>query len=400
MRQLMAPVKTALMASAIALAASPAMPAPAVSTTPATAPATTPAPVPEDIPIGLLVDLSNGQTLFSREEDRRFVPASVTKVMTAYTAFKLIDEGALQPDARFAYSQELEDAWYNEGSNMFLLAGEQPTIGQLLLGVTTVSGNDASVAIAIAATGSLDAWLGLMNANAAELGMRNTHFGSSNGYPDGGQTYTSARDLAILGEAITQRYPSLYHRYFGHHTMRWRDITQANHDPVTGRVDGADGLKTGYTREAGFTFLGSAQRDGRRLVMVLAGSPDGGLRDRTSRALLNWGFDEFHQETVIPADVAVGNALVQDGVETSVALETAKPVLINRRRGQDEKRITMEIVYRGPVQAPIDAGAEIARLRLNLNGETALEVPLKAADAVPRANPFQRIANAWRKWLA
>ena len=392
MQQLMALAKTALMASAVALAASPALPA--------SDPAPIPAPVPEDIPVGLLVDLSNGQTLFARQETRRFVPASVTKVMTAYTAFKLVDEGALRLDARFAYSQELEDAWYNEGSNMFLRAGEQPTIGQLLLGITTVSGNDASVAMAVAATGSLNAWLDLMNANAALLGMKDTHFGSPNGYPDGGRTYTSARDLALLGEAITQQYPALYDRYFGHRTMRWRDITQANHDPVTGRVDGADGLKTGYTREAGFTFLGSAERDGRRLVMVLAGAPDGRLRDEASRALLNWGFDAFHQETLIPSGVVVGEALIQDGVDSSVGLQTAKPAMINLPQGQDEKRIAMEIVYRGPIQAPIDAGAEIARLRLNIDGDLALEMPLIAAEAVPRANAFQRIANAWRKWLA
>ncbi len=396
MQQLMALAKTAMMASAIALAASPALPAPA----PASEAAPIPAPVPEEIPIGLLVDLSNGQTLFAREETRRFVPASVTKVMTAYTAFKLVDEGALRLDARFAYSQDLEDAWYNEGSNMFLRAGEQPTIGQLLLGITTVSGNDASVAMAVAATGSLDAWLDLMNANAALLGMKDTHFGSPNGYPDGGRTYTSARDLALLGEAITQQYPALYDRYFGHRTMRWRDITQANHDPVTGRVDGADGLKTGYTREAGFTFLGSAERDGRRLVMVLAGAPDGRSRDQASRALLEWGFDAFHQETLLPADAIVGEALVQDGVDSSVALRTAKPAMLNIPLGQDEKHITMEIVYRGPIQAPIEAGAEIARLQLNVDGKLALEMPLLAAEAVPRANAFQRIANAWRKWLA
>ncbi|MGB3794768.1 MAG: D-alanyl-D-alanine carboxypeptidase, partial [Alteraurantiacibacter sp.] len=266
--------------------------------------------------------------------------------------------------------------------------------------ITTVSGNDASVAMAVAATGSLTTWLDLMNANAADLGMKDTHFGSPNGFPDGGQTYTSARDLAMLGKAITQRYPQLYRRYFGHRTMRWRDITQANHDPVTGRVDGADGLKTGYTREAGFTFLGSAKRDGRRLVMVLAGSPDGRLRDSTSRDLLEWGFDAFEQETVIPQGARVGEALVQDGVEMSVNLVPAKPVVINRPRGQKGKSVAMEIVYRGPVQAPIEAGDEIARLRLSLDGDLALEVPLNAAETIPKANAFQRISNAWRKWTA
>jgi len=378
----------ALATAALCLAASPA------------APASTPAPVPQDIPVALLVDLSTGQTLYAREENRRFVPASVTKVMTAYTAFKLIDEGELRPEMRFEYSQELEDEWYAEGSNMFLRAGEQPTVGQLLLGITTVSGNDASVALAIAATGSLESWLALMNANAAELGMRDTHFGSPNGYPDGGQTYTSARDLALLGEAITQDYPGLYARYFGHRSLRWRNIAQENHDPVTGRVDGADGLKTGYTREAGFTFLGSAERDGRRLVEVLAGAPDSDTRDNAARALLEWGFDAFRQEMIVPARTTLGSAQVQNGASASVALRTPQAVVAALPVGADETRWTMEIVYRGPVQAPVIVGDRIARLRLSVDGEVAMEVPLEAADSVPEANVAQRIINAWRKWLA
>ncbi|WAT18341.1 D-alanyl-D-alanine carboxypeptidase [Aurantiacibacter sp. MUD11] len=379
----------AIAAAALGLAATPANSAPS------------PAPVPQEIPVGLLVDLSTGQTLFSREAERRFVPASVTKVMTAYTAFKLIEDGELHPGMTFAYSEELEEAWYNEGSNMFLRAGDQPTIGQLLLGITTVSGNDASVALAVAATGSLEAWLDLMNANARELGMRNTHFGSANGYPDGGQTYTTAEDLVTLARAITQDYPILYRRYFGHRTLRWGDITQANHDPVTGRVNGADGMKTGYTREAGFTFLGSAEREGRRLVMVLAGAPDGPLRDRTARALLEWGFDEFEQRTVVPGGFEVGSAQVQDGAAPQVPLRTPHNVTAAiPREAQEQANWTMEVVYRGPIQAPIMEGDRIARLRLSVDGEIAMEVPLEAAQSVPQANVLQRIANAWRKWTA
>lgn len=348
----------------------------------------------------MLVDLSTGQTLFSREPQRRFVPASVTKVMTAYTAFKLIEEGELSLSMPFEYSQELEDAWYGEGSNMFLRAGERPTIGQLLLGITSVSGNDASVALAVAATGSLENWLALMNANAVELGMRNTHFGSPNGYPDGGQTYTSAADLALLGGAITQDYPDLYSRYFGHRSLRWRNIAQENHDPVTGRVEGADGLKTGYTREAGFTFLGSAERDGRRLVMVLAGSPDERTRDETARSLLEWGFDAFEQRLILPERTPIGEAQVQDGARSLVPLRTAQDVIAALPVGVDETRWTFEVVYRGPVQAPIAAGDSIARLRLSVDAEVALEVPLEAAESIPEANAFQRMANAFRKWLA
>src|SRR5690606_29081932 len=195
------------------------------------------------------------------------------KVMTVYTAFRLIEEGKISPDTPVTVSKEVAELWSGEGSTMFLQAGDRLTVGELILGVTTVSANDGAVALAVAAVGSQDAWLALMNRNAAELGMENTHFGTPNGWPDEGRTYTSAKDLAILAETLTTRYPGLYRRYFGHRSMRYRQIAQDNHDPITGVIAGADGIKTGYTRQAGYNFLGSAQRGSRRLVMVIAGAP-------------------------------------------------------------------------------------------------------------------------------
>ncbi|MDE1466748.1 D-alanyl-D-alanine carboxypeptidase family protein [Aurantiacibacter sp. D1-12] len=366
---------------------------------PATPVASADAPVPEEIPVGLLVDLSTGQTLFSREADRRFVPASVTKVMTAYTAFKLVEEGELRLDMPFLYSAALEEEWYAEGSNMFLRAGERPTIAQLLLGITTVSGNDASVALAIAATGSLEDWIALMNANAQELGMRNTHFGSANGFPDGGQTYTTASDLALLGQAITQRYPGLYRRYFGHRTLRWRDITQSNHDPVTGRVEGADGMKTGYTNEAGFTFLGSAERNDHRLVMVLASAPTTEIRDDAARALLEWGFANFERATLAEAGAIIGSAEVQDGSAQRVNLRLEHDFAVALPVGSTPERWDVAIVYRGPIEAPVAAGEIVARLRLSVDGEIALEAPLLAAADVEEANVLERISNAFGSWI-
>ncbi|WP_242447401.1 D-alanyl-D-alanine carboxypeptidase family protein [Aurantiacibacter aquimixticola] len=366
---------------------------------PATAASQTAAPVPDEIPIALLVDATSGQVLFAREPDRRFVPASVTKVMTAYTAFELVEDGTLRLDMPFLYTQELEDEWYNEGSNMFLLAGERPTIAQLLLGITTVSGNDASVAIAEAATGSLDDWLALMNRNARALGMRDTHFGSPNGFPDGGRTYTTAYDLALLGQAITQRHPGLYRRFFGHRLLTWRNLTQGNHDPVTGRVEGADGMKTGYTNEAGFTFLGSAERGGRRLIEVIAGAPTDRSRDIAARALLEWGFDAFERKTLAEGETVVGKAAVQDGDRAEVGLRLPRDFAVALPQGTEVSRWRTEIVYRGPVVAPIAQGDTIARIRLTIDGEVVVEAPLEAAESVDRANLFERIGNGISGWL-
>ncbi|MFC3099435.1 D-alanyl-D-alanine carboxypeptidase family protein [Altererythrobacter lauratis] len=351
-----------------------------------------PAPVPPEIPVALLVDVNTGQRLFAREENRRLMPASVVKVMTAYTAFRLVTEGRISTSTRVPITPELEKEWSGVGSTMFLKAGEAPTFGELILGATTVSGNDASVAIAQAAAGSLDEWLALMNENAAALGMRNTHFGSANGYPDEGRTFTTAHDLALLGSAIVTRYPDLYRRYFGHRTLRWRNIEQRNHDPVTGRVAGADGMKTGFTSEAGYTFLGSAERGGRRLVMVIAGAPTSQLRDETARGLLEWGFSGFATRLVAPARTPLGEARVQDGSARKVALVAARDVRLAIPHDAAAEPV-YTITYRGPLAAPIRAGQEVARLHVRLGDDEVLDLPLLAAEDVTQAGFFRRIIN-------
>lgn len=378
--------------AAVALSAAPAVPLDQAEAPPPGSPVAAPlaAPVAPEIPVALLVDLSSGQTLFAREPNRRFVPASVTKVMTAYTAFRLIEEGRLSPDAPVVISKEVAELWSGEGSSMFLEAGDRVTVGQLLLGVTTVSANDGAVALSLAAVGSQQAWLDLMNRNAAELGMHDTHFGTPNGWPDEGRTYTSAHDLALLAEALTTRYPGLYRRYIGHRGMRYHEITQANHDPVTGIVDGADGIKTGYTRQAGYNFLGSARRGGRRLVMVIAGAPTPAIRNKTARDLLRWGFEAFESQRLLPNRAEVGEARVQNGARERVPLRTDSDVLASVRPGQIA-RAALSVRYRGPIEAPIAEGQPIAFLRVAVVGQRPHDVPLVAAVAVPRANPIQRL---------
>jgi D-alanyl-D-alanine carboxypeptidase (penicillin-binding protein 5/6) len=378
-------------ALALALAAVPSMPW-AAPANPIVLQSVTAAPVPDEIPIALLVDLSSGQTLFARDADRRFVPASVTKVMTAYTAFRLIEQGKISPDTMVTISKEVAEQWSGEGSTMFLEAGDRVTVGQLLLGITTVSGNDASVALALAAVGSEQAWLDLMNENAAELGMNDTHFGTPNGWPDEGRTYTSARDLAILAEAMTTRYPALYRRFFGHRGMRYRNIAQNNHDPITGVIEGADGMKTGFTRQSGYNFLGSAERNGRRLVMVVAGAPTAAIRNSTARNLLQWGFEAFESRVILPADLSVGHALVQNGARGEVALRTQREIRasIPQERLKDAQ---LSIRYRGPIEAPIAEGQQVAFLRVEVPGQIPHDVPLVAAEPVARANLLQRLRN-------
>lgn len=350
------------------------------------------APADPEIPIVLLVDLATGQTLFAREADRRFVPASVTKVMTVYTAFDLVGRGRLSLDRIVEIDQEVAEEWGGKGSTLFLQEGDRLTVGQLLLGVTTVSANDGAVALGKAAAGSIDAWLALMNENAVKLGMRDSHFGSPNGFPDEGRTYTSARDLVRLAEAMTTRFPDLYKRYFGHSGLTFHGIAQDNHDPITGVVEGADGIKTGYTREAGYTFLGSAERDGRRLVVVIGAAPTAALRNRTARRLLEWGFAEFSIRRLLTAGAEVGEAEVQGGSQTTVALRTESDVFANLPRG-GEQAAQLSLRYRGPIEAPIEAGDRVATLRVAIDGQKPHDVPLVAAEDVAEANAWQRLRN-------
>ncbi len=352
----------------------------------------TAAPVPPEIPVALLVDLSTGQTLYSREPDRRFMPASVTKVMTVYTAFDLIKRGKLSLDQQATFDKDLAKDWEGVGSSLFLKPGDRLTIAQLLMGITTVSANDGAVTLAKAAAGSVDNWVALMNDNAAKLGMHDSHFGRPNGYPDEGRTYVTAHDLVLLADALTRRFPDLYKRFIGHHGLTYNGITQQNHDPDIGVVPGADGIKTGYTEQAGYTYLGSAIRDGRRLVMVIGGSPGWQVRNATARRLIEWGFDNFTSRELLPAGIRIGSAVVQDGSVTSVPLFTESEVFANLPKGEDRKA-RLSVRYRGPLKAPISRGDEVATLRIAIPGEQPHDVPLIAGKTVTRANAWQRLRN-------
>jgi serine-type D-Ala-D-Ala carboxypeptidase (penicillin-binding protein 5/6) len=349
-------------------------------------------PAPEDAPIALMVDLSSGQTLFARDPDRRFVPASITKVMTAFLAFELIEEKKLFPHQIITVSDRMFEEWDRKGSTMFLKLNQRVTVDELLHGITTVSANDGSAVLAEGAAGSVERWTQMMNEKAREIGMRDSHFGTPNGWPDEGRTYVSARDLATLTQAMFVRHPQKYARYFGHHRFKFNEIEQLNHDPVTGVVPGADGIKTGFTNQAGYGFLGTAQRNGRRLVMVVAASPTGRTRNKASREFLEWGFSLFESRRVFPYGTQIGTAEVQEGADRSVGLVAPVPIRVAVPRGSSPA-VSMEIHYEGPLRAPIEKGESVAELEITIGDLPPSRVPLLAANAVPEAGALQRLRN-------
>jgi len=249
-------------------------------------------------PIVMLKDLDSGEILFSRGAEKRFAPASMAKVMTAYVVLDLIKKGELTRDKQFTVSEATWKKWRgsNGGSTMFLRPGEKVSVDDLLKGLITVSGNDAAAALAVGIDGSEEAFVKRMNAVAAKIGMASSNFGTPNGWPDGGVTKVSAADLITLADRLIRDHPAGYARYFSmprlqHGTSpEGKPIIQANRNPILGRVLGADGLKTGHTSEAGYCLLGSAKRDGRRLIMVVAGLPSDKARRDEAERLMTWGF--------------------------------------------------------------------------------------------------------------
>ena len=350
-------------------------------------------PTAAEAPVALLVDLGSGQVLHARAPDARFMPASVTKVMTLYLAFELMAAGRLDPAQVFTMSPAIARDWRRKGSTMFLEAGERVRVDDLLLGIANVSANDGAAVLAEGQAGSVAAWTAAMNAAALSLGMTGSHFASPNGWPDEGRTFTTANDLARLARAMITRHPDKFGHYIGRTGFDYKGIAQVNHDPMIGRVPGADGIKTGFTNEAGFSYLGTARRNGQRLVLVLAGVENGRLRARLARAYVEWGFSAFDRKRLFAPGAVIGTARVQDGDARRLPLTAAGPVAINLPRGSDT-RLTARIRYDGPLKAPIAAGAEVAVLEVTAKGIAPARIPLYAAESVGTAGPLDRIINA------
>lgn len=346
------------------------------------------APIPEF----MLVDLSSGQVLAAREPSKRFLPASITKVMTEYVAFEAIAERRLDLRREFVVSPEVARVWRRRITGLALASGTRIDADTLLHGIATVSANDAAMVFAQGFGGSVPAFAALMNDTARRLGMRDSSFASPNGWPDGGLTMVSARDLVTLASAMIRRHPALYHTYFGQKAMTYEGRTQFNHDPTLGVVAGADGIKTGHTGEAGYTFLGSAERGGRRLVMVLGGAQTPRQRADAARDLMEWGFSAWRSRPLFAPGATVGQAQVQGGALSALPLVTTAPVFAAMPAGTSQP-VRLTVRYRGPLQAPIARGTEVAELEVDVLGQAPSRVPLYAARDVASAGTFARLRN-------
>jgi D-alanyl-D-alanine carboxypeptidase (penicillin-binding protein 5/6) len=365
-------------------------------------PATAAAPPFETAaPVAYMVDLSSGAVLYSKDPDRRIPPASMAKMMTTHLAFHMIKRGETQLGKMCQVRPETWRQWHGPqaGSTMFLSPGEQVSVENLLHGIVTLSGNDATVVLAECLAGTEPAFAALMNAEAKRLGMANSNFGNTNGWPDEGVTYTTARDLATLAKATIEETPDLYKAFYQKKEFTWgktlgagAPITQGNRNPLLGRVQGADGLKTGHTAEAGYGFTGSAEQGGRRIIMVVAGLSSFNQRIEESVKFMDWGFRAWKSQPLFNQNEKVAEAQVQGGGDDSVPLVAPRSIAVTLPAGAAAS-IRAKVVYNGPIKAPIAKGQHVADLVVSTPDTPPQSMPLVASEAVGEAGFFGRIWN-------
>lgn len=338
--------------------------------------------------VAALMEASTGQFLYLKNADEALPPASITKVMTLLLAFEALESGQVDWEDTVIVS---EAAWRMGGSQMFLNVNQEVTYGDLVTGISVVSANDGSVALAEHLYGSEAAFVQRMNLRAAELGLTRTRFHNSTGIPAPGHEM-SARDIAVLSRHLIVSFP----RILELETMReftFNNIRQYNRNPLLGKFPGADGLKTGWTEEAGFCLAGTAEQDGVRMISVVLNTADDTERLTASQELLNHGFRNFKLTTVATEGMVVGEAQVKNGKQQTVALSTTEEVNVIVPTGREDE---IERVVTSPkdLEAPVEAGTEAATLEIRLGDETLATTELVTTEDVARANIFVRLFRA------
>lgn len=344
-------------------------------------------------PHAILIDSASSSVLFEKDADALVVPASTVKIMTAEMVFHEIALGHLKLDDQFVVS---ETAWrYGgapaRGSAMFAAPNSQIRVEDLIRGLVIDSGNDAAIALAEGIAGSEGAFATLMTKRARELGLEHSTFTNAWGRGDPDQK-VSAREMATLANHVILTYPDLY-KYFGEKDFTWNKIKQTNRNPLLTMDLGADGLKTGNIDESGYGIVASAVQNGQRLILALYGAPTAKERVEEARKVLLWGFRSFDSKTIFQAGETIGSAKVYGGSASEVPLVADKEVRILVPRTATGKFMG-RIVYTGPLIAPVEAGQEVARLKVFREKELILDLPLKTATAVEQGALPRRAMDA------
>lgn len=336
----------------------------------------------------ILVDYETGTVLLEKDADAPMPPASMSKIMTVFLAFERLKDGRLTMEGEIPVS---EKAWRKGGSKMFIEVGSRVSVSDILRGIIVQSGNDAAIALAEAVAGTEEAFAELMTEKAREIGMPNATFRNATGWPDPEHRVT-ARGLAVLAAETIRRFPE-YYPIYAEKTFTYNDIRQGNRNPLLYKSMGADGLKTGHTENAGYGLTSSAIRGDRRLILVVNGL--GSVRERSneSEKLLEWGFREFDNYTLLKAGEAIAQAEVWLGQTATVPLVSDGDVTATMRRSA-RRAMTVTVEYEGPIAAPIKTGQQIARMRVSAPDVEDRVFPLFAGADVDQLGPLGRITSA------
>ena len=343
-----------------------------------------------DAPTAILIEASSGSVLFEKNADELRAPSSMMKLMTAEVVFHAIKQGDIKLTDEYRVS---ENAWRKGGapsgtSTMFAAINSKVSVDDLLHGAIIPSGNDACIALAEGIAGNERIFAtDFMTKRARELGLTQSTFGNSNGLPDPGNKMT-VRELAMLARYIILTYPEFY-KLFGEKEFTWNKIRQQNRNPLLNSLEGADGLKTGYTKEGGYGMVGSAVQNGIRLIVVVNGLEDPEDRASEAKKMLEWGYRNFETRTLFAAQQPIGYARVFGGDSRSVELSSPEPIKVMVQKNGNDKLIA-RIVYSGPVRAPIEAGQKIGVVRVWRGANIAMEAPVFAAEAVGTGSTMRR----------
>ena len=369
----------------------------------AIAQSTPPPPPPKGMPIPaaptlsansyILVDFNSGYVLVESDPDMAVEPASITKVMTSYIVFSELANGNIKLTDTVTVS---ETAWRTGGSRMFIEPSMQPTVEQLLKGMVIQSGNDASVALAEHLAGTEEAFAGLMNHYAEQLGMTNSHFMNATGLPHENH-FTTARDVATLSVALIKDFPDFY-PWYSEKEYSFNNIRQHNRNNLLWRDPAVDGLKTGHTEAAGYCLAASAMRDGMRLISVVLGSGSETSRVNESQTLLNYGFRFFETIQLYKAgqELAQGKVWKGEGDQIKLGIDDELFITIPRGRYDD---LDAQVEMRPELIAPIAEGEEVGQISIRIEDVEITSRGLVALESIPEAGFFGRTWDGMTMWF-
>ena len=332
----------------------------------------------------LLLDYHSQQALAAKNAGERVEPASLTKLMTAYLTFSALKQNQIQPMQTVPVS---ERAWKAEGSRMFIEPRKPVTVEELMRGMIVQSGNDACIALAELIAGSEEAFAQQMNREAQRLGMKNTHFMNATGLPNA-RHYSTAYDLALLAISIIRDFPE-YHPLYSMKEYRYNNITQANRNRLLWSDPTVDGMKTGYTENAGYCLITSAKRGERRLISVLLGTASETVRAVESQKLLNYGFQFYDSVKLYEKNQTVASLQVWKGSGSSVKAGFLTDLYVSLPKGQANK-LKANLESQRPMFAPISSGQKIGVMKLTLDGKPYAEIPVVALESVALAGILGR----------